>query len=63
MNDAQQPTVRVEGGYAVVRIPLDQVHGMRVALAECPCRATKSFATADIRKSLERALGRLRLPR
>lgn len=63
MIDALQPSVRVEGGYAVVRIPLDQVHGMRVALAECPCRAAKSFATADIRKNLERALGQLRLPR
>ena len=53
------PAVRVEAGFAVIRIPLDQVHGLRVALADCPCRAPKSFATADLRQRLARALGQL----
>ena len=53
------PSVRIEAGMAVIRIPIDQIHGLRVALAECPCRATKSTATRSIRQRLERALGML----
>ena len=49
-------SVRIEDGHAVIRIPLDQVHGLRVALAECPCRAVKSEATTAIRRALDKAL-------
>ena len=52
-------SVRVEDGMAVIRLPLDQVHGLRVALAECPCRAPKSTMTMDIRQRLATALGKL----
>lgn len=52
-------SVRVEDGHAVIRIPLAEVHGLRVALAECPCRAPKSVETQGIRQRLATALGRL----
>ncbi len=52
-------SVRVEDGHAVIRLPLAEVHGLRVALAECPCRAPKSFETQGIRQRLAMALGRL----
>ncbi|QIR85025.1 hypothetical protein [Paracoccus sp. AK26] len=53
------PTVRIEEGFAVIRVPLSEVHGLRVCLADCPCRATKSTATQDIRRRLSKALGLL----
>ena len=53
-------SVRVEDGMAVIRIPLSEIHGLRVALAPCPCRAAKSTATADVRDRLAKALGRIR---
>jgi len=40
----------------VIRIPLNEVHGLRAALAECPCRAVKSEATTATRRALDRAL-------
>ncbi len=49
-------SVRIEDGHAVIRIPLDEVHGLRSALAECPCRAVKSEATTATRRALDRAL-------
>lgn len=51
--------VSIEDGMAVIRLPLDQIHGLRVALEPCPCRASKSTATADIRQRLSASLGRL----
>lgn len=59
--DPQDPAiagVRIEGGYALIRVPLDRVHGLRVALAECPCRVTKSLPTVNIRLALAAALGK-----
>ncbi|WP_282029469.1 hypothetical protein [Paracoccus marcusii] len=44
---------------AVIRLPLSEVHGLRVVLADCPCRATKSTGTTTIRRALDRALARL----
>lgn len=52
--------VKVEEGMAVIRIPLSEVHGLRVALGPCPCTAPKSTATADVRQRLAVALGRIR---
>ncbi|WP_411956868.1 hypothetical protein [Paracoccus homiensis] len=46
----------VEGEYAVLRIPLRDLHGYRVALEPCPCRATKSTATSRLRENLATAL-------
>lgn len=54
-----QPSVAIEDGLAVIRLPLAEVHGLRVVLAGCPCRATKSAGTEDIRTRLDRALARL----
>lgn len=51
--------IKVEAGISVIRIPLSEVHGLRMALAECPCRATKSTATADIRQRLAKAHGKV----
>lgn len=47
-----------EGRYLVVRLPIEEVHGLRVALQPCPCKAPKSSATADIRQRLEQGLAR-----
>ena len=49
-------SVRIEDNHAVIRIPLDEVHALRVALAPCPCRAVKSEATTAIRRALDKAL-------
>lgn len=51
--------VTIEGGMAVIRIPLSEVHGLRVALHPCHCKATKSTATIDIRDRLDKALAKL----
>lgn len=61
--DRPLPSIRIEAGYAVIRIPMDEVHGLRVALAECPCKAPKSYATMNIRQRIVRALGSLPVPR
>ena len=52
-------SIKVEDGHAVIRIPLDEVHGLRVAMQGCPCRATKSNSTRDIRESIGKALARI----
>jgi hypothetical protein len=56
-------TVRIDGGDVLIRLPLARAHDLRVALAECPCRAAKSSATMGIRQSLSKALGRLPMVR
>ena len=56
----QGASVRVEGDMAVIRIPLAEVHGLRVALAPCPCRAPKSSGTMTIRQRLAKALGKVK---
>ena len=47
----QKPITR-EGEYIVIRLPVSKAHSLRVALADCPCKAAKSNATANIRKWL-----------
>lgn len=54
-------SVRIEGDMCVIRVPRDEVHGLRVALAECPCKAPKSNGTKNIRQRLATALGTLRV--
>ena len=49
-------SVKREGDYAVIRIPLAEVHSLRVALAPCPCKGHKTISTGQIRDRLERAL-------
>lgn len=55
-------SIRTDGDFAVIRIHRSRVHELRVALAPCPCRATKSTATADVRADLEKALSRVGWP-
>ncbi|MBN8292840.1 hypothetical protein JI664_12770 [Rhodobacter sp. NTK016B] len=52
-------SIKREGDMAVIRIPLSQVHSFRIALQPCPCKGSKSQATADIRQSIEKGLARL----
>lgn len=56
----QGASVRVEGGVVVIRLPVGEAHGQRVALAECPCRAPKSSGTMTIRQRLAKALGKVK---
>ena len=57
--DAAIAGVRIEGDHVVIRVPIRQAHGFRVALAECPCRGMKSAATQNIRRSLDAAMGKV----
>lgn len=59
----QKASVKFEDGFAVIRIPMSEVHGLRVVLAPCPCKATKSTETASIRERLDKALARLEFER
>ena len=52
-------SVKREGGFTVIRVPLEEVHSLRVALAPCPCKATKSKGSAGIRWRLAKALGKV----
>jgi hypothetical protein len=52
-------SAKVEDGFAVIRIPLPEVHGLVVALGECPCKAVKSASTKSLRVRLRRALIKL----
>ena len=49
--------VSIEDGMAVIRLPLSDLHGLRVALEPCPCRSTKSHTTSEIRQRLVKGLG------
>ena len=48
-----------EGDFIVIRLPLDEVQALRVALEPCPCKATKSNGTLNIRQRLSKALARV----
>ena len=52
-------SVKCEGGFTVIRVPLEEVHSLRVALAPCPCKAPKSKGSAGIRWRLAKALGKV----
>ncbi|MDF9301627.1 hypothetical protein P5P81_03385 [Tritonibacter mobilis] len=56
-------SVKLEGEDLVIRMPKDRAQSLRVALAECPCRATKSNATQNIRSGLSMAIGRAISPK
>lgn len=43
------PTVRVEDGHAIIRLPQRLVDSLRAEMAACPCRAAKSRDTEAIR--------------
>ena len=52
-------SVKREGEFAVIRLPISEVQALRVALASCPCKAPKSTATTATRERLRQALGKL----
>jgi hypothetical protein len=52
-------SIRKDGDDAVIRIPMSEVHGLRVALEPCPCRGSKTISTANIRKRLADVLARV----
>jgi hypothetical protein len=59
MTDFLGGTIRRNGDFAEIRIPMSEVHSLRVALQPCPCKGSKSVATASIREALDKGLGRL----
>ena len=51
--------VNKEDGMAVIRIPMDQVHALRVALEPIAQGVPTSTATKDFRDRLSKALAKL----
>ena len=51
-----QPSVRVDGSDAVIRMPAADALALRPALRACPCRTPKSIATNGIRDQFRRAV-------
>ena len=51
-----QPSVRVDGSDAVIRLPAADALALRPALRACPCRAPKSIATNGTRDRFRRAV-------
>lgn len=56
---SEKGSVRREGDMVVIRVPVEDVHSLRVALAPCPCKGAKSASTASIRDRLSKALARV----
>lgn len=52
-------SVRLEAGWAVIRLTLPERDQLVADLAECPCRAAKSIATAEERAWLRDELAAL----
>ena len=51
-------SVAREGDYIVIRLPVEEAHGFRIALQPCPCKAAKSTSTADIRVRMDKAIAK-----
>lgn len=47
-----------EGDTVVIKMPIGDVHDLRVALAPCPCKAPKSNGTTAIREAFAKALAK-----
>jgi hypothetical protein len=52
-------SVQRDGDYAVIRLPISEVHALRVALHPVPAGAPTSTSTQSIRDRLDKALARL----
>ncbi len=52
-------SVKLEAGWAVIRLPQADRDQLMADLAECPCRAPKSAATAEERAWLREQLAEL----
>lgn len=46
----------IKNGRLWVGFALEDLHSVKVALAECPCKAPKSNAAADIRAAILEAI-------
>jgi hypothetical protein len=61
---SDQPAVPVlgrvtrDGDDVVIRLPVSRAHDLRVALAHCPCGATKATAGQALRDALSLAIGK-----
>ncbi|MCU0912303.1 MAG: hypothetical protein MUE98_13470 [Rhodobacteraceae bacterium] len=51
-------TVSRDGDQVVIRLHRDRAHDLRVALAACPCTATKSTEGQALREALAQAIGK-----
>jgi hypothetical protein len=51
-------TVSRDGDLVVIRLPKARAHELRVALAACPCTATKSTEGQVLRDALAQAIGK-----
>jgi hypothetical protein len=60
---AAKGSITRDGDYIVIRLPVSEVHGLRVALQPCPCKGAKSAGTAAIRDRLDRGLARAMAPK
>lgn len=60
---APRGSITRDGEYVVIRVPVSEVHPLRVALQPCPCRGAKSAGTAAIRDRLDRGLARAMAPK
>jgi len=58
-NPDELGSITQEGSMAVIRIPMSEIHGLRVALRPCTCKAAKSISTSTIRERFDKGLARL----
>lgn len=62
MSETRTSVERI-GDQVIIRMSIEDVQSLRVALCPCPCKSTKSNSTTRIRERLERALGRTLFPK
>lgn len=53
---SETPSVNIEAGWCVIRVPAADRAELLADLAECSCRATKSTATAEVRQQFREAM-------
>ena len=56
-------SIKRDGDYAVIRVPMEDVHSLRVALRPIKAGETTSIATQSIRDRLDKGLAKLEVPR
>ena len=56
-------SIKRDGDYAVIRIPLEDVHSLRVALRPVKTGETTSNSTQNIRDRLDKGLAKLEVSR
>ena len=56
-------SIKRDGDYAVIRIPLEDIHSLRVALRPVKAGETTSNSTQNIRDRLDKGLAKLEVSR